>query len=74
MDRSGPDDIGTQPEDAPRTLGTDLGGRGSPTSRLWREAQRTREESAESEKGPEIELPTPPDNPGGPPPGRPEAS
>jgi hypothetical protein len=34
--RSGPDNIGTRPEDVPRRLNADFGGEGSPTDRLWK--------------------------------------
>jgi hypothetical protein len=53
-------------EDAPPTLGTDLGGPESPTNHLWKEPERDTLEPSTPE--PKIELPTPTDNPGGPPP------
>jgi len=34
--RSGPNNIGTRPEDVPRRLNVDFGGEGSPTARLWK--------------------------------------
>jgi hypothetical protein len=64
--RSGPHDIGTRPQDVPHTLGTDFGGPGSPTRRLWEEAEGV--EPPPVERPPEADLPLPPDNPGGPPP------
>ena len=39
--------IGTRPEDVPRTLNTNFGGEGSPTDRLWK---RYRTELAERDK------------------------
>ena len=73
--RSGPHDMSTRVEDAPTTLGTDLGGSGSPTSRLWEEAERSGPRRHErTAREPEVDLPTPADNPGGPPPGRPEGA
>jgi hypothetical protein len=34
--RSGPNNIGTRPEDVPRGLNVDFGDEGSPTDRLWK--------------------------------------
>jgi hypothetical protein len=34
--RSGPNNIGTRPEDVPHGLNVDFGGEGSPTDRLWK--------------------------------------
>jgi len=35
MGHNGPHNIGTHPEDVPRSLDADMGGEGSPTDRLW---------------------------------------
>ncbi len=45
--RSGPNNIGTRPEDVPRRLNVDFGGEGSPTDRLWK---RYRTELGETTK------------------------
>ena len=44
MGHNGPNNIGTHPEDVPRSLNADMGGEGSPTDRLW---QQYRTELAE---------------------------
>ena len=44
MRHNGPNNIGTHPEDVPRSLNADMGGEGSPTDRLW---MRYRSELAE---------------------------
>jgi len=44
---SGPNNIGTRPEDVPRSLNVDFGGEGSPTDRLWK---RYRTELGETSK------------------------
>lgn len=44
MGPNGPNNIGTHPEDVPRSLNADMGGEGSATDRLW---QRYRTELAE---------------------------
>jgi hypothetical protein len=45
--RNGPNNIGTRPEDVPRSLNVDFGGEGSPTDRLWK---RYRTELGETSK------------------------
>jgi hypothetical protein len=45
--RSGPNNIGTRPEDVPHGLNVDFGGEGSPTDRLWK---RNRTELRETSK------------------------
>ena len=45
--RSGPNNVGTRPEDVPRRLNVDFGGKGSPTDRLW---NRFRTELGETSK------------------------
>jgi hypothetical protein len=45
--RSGPNNIGTRPEDVPRSLNVDFGDEGSPTDRLWK---RYRTELGETSK------------------------
>jgi len=45
--RSGPNNIGTRPEDVPSGLNVDFGGEGSPTDRLWK---RYRTELGETSK------------------------
>jgi hypothetical protein len=45
--RNGPNNIGTRPEDVPRSLNVDFGGEGSPTDRLWK---RYRTELGEASK------------------------
>jgi len=69
---SGPHDIGTHVEDAPPTLGTDFGGPGSPTNRLWKNAE-DEHPSERRRSEPTVDLPMPADNPGGPPPRRDDA-
>jgi len=44
MGHNGPNNIGTHPEDVPRSLNAAMGGEGSPTDRLW---MRYRTELAE---------------------------
>jgi hypothetical protein len=67
----GPHNIGTHLEDVPRTLGTDMGGPDSPTSRIWNAGDRRKPPRSPQPltRKPEVSLPMPPDNPGGPPPG-----
>jgi len=45
--RSGPNNVGTRPEDVPHSLNVDFGGEGSPTDRLWK---RYRTELGETSK------------------------
>jgi len=45
--RSGPNNVGTRPEDVPHGLNVDFGGEGSPTDRLWK---RCRTELGETSK------------------------
>ena len=45
--RNGPNNIGTRPEDVPRSLNGDFGGEGSATDRLWK---RCRTELGETSK------------------------
>ena len=68
--RSGPDDVGTGVHDLDEPIEAQIGDPG-PTARLWRDAEAPEQERPVDTSTPEVELPTPPDNPGGPPPGAP---
>lgn len=58
---SGPDNVGTRPQDAPRALDTDQGGPRSATSRLWRQqAPKLRRTETEMEAPPVVNVQTGP--------------
>lgn len=67
--RSGPDDVGTGAHDLDSESAQRDVGQPDPTARLWREAGAAEPERPARGSTPEVELPMPPDNPGGPPPG-----
>jgi hypothetical protein len=55
--RSGPNNIGTRPEDVPRSLNADFGGEGSPTDRLWKRGRTELGKTLKRQGDADLRLP-----------------